>query len=103
MLRGPLKPLPGRAAPCELLGGRAEWGGARTMAMMVPNTQDLIMDVMTSQLDTARVHESRMMLALTSYTVCASRQLHAMPGAARGGPLGARGPSTPRHVTAQAG
>jgi len=52
------------------------------MAMMVPNTQDLIMDVMTSQLDTARVHESRMMLALTSYTVCASRQLHAMPGAA---------------------
>ena len=60
------------------------------MAMMVPNTQDLIMDVMTSQLDTARVHESRMMLALTSYTVCASRQLHAMPGAARQLPLSAR-------------
>ena len=52
---------------------------ARTIAMMVPNTHDLIMEVMTSQLDTARVHESRMMLALTSYTVCASRQLHAMP------------------------
>ena len=47
--------------------------------MMVPNTHDLIMEVMTSQRDTARVHESRMMLALTSYTVCASRQLHAMP------------------------
>lgn len=49
------------------------------MAMMVPNTHDLIMEVMTSQPDTARVHESSMMLALTSYTVCASRQLHAMP------------------------
>ena len=72
------------------------------MAMMVPNTQDLIMDVMTSQLDTARVHESRMMLALTSYTVCASRQLHAMPGAAQAPPLGARSPA-PRCTTAQAG
>ena len=51
------------------------------MAMMVPKTQDLIMEVITSQPDTARVHESRMMLALTSYTACASRQLHAMPAA----------------------
>jgi len=47
--------------------------------MMVPNTQDLIMEVMRSQLDTARCADSKITLAGTSYTRSASIMLQAMP------------------------
>ena len=55
------------------------WRHQRTTEMMVPKTQDLIMEVMTSQSETARTQLSRMMFALTSYTISARNMLHAMP------------------------
>jgi hypothetical protein len=51
-----------------------------TTEMMTPNTQALIMEVTTSQVDTARAAESRITFAGTPYTVCASVTLAAMPG-----------------------
>ena len=51
----------------------------RTIAMMVPNTQDLMQEVMTSQAVRALTAESMMTLALTSYTSSASTALAAMP------------------------
>ncbi len=54
-------------------------GGQRTTEMMRPKTQALIMEVMMSQAVTARTHESRMILAFTSYTSSAINMLHAIP------------------------
>jgi hypothetical protein len=51
-----------------------------TTEMMTPNTQALIMEVTTSQVETARAAESRITFAGTPYTVCASVTLAAMPG-----------------------
>jgi hypothetical protein len=47
--------------------------------MMTPKTHDLMMLVTTSQALMARAAESRMMLALTSYTTSASSALMARP------------------------
>lgn len=52
------------------------------VAMMVPNTQHLIMEVMTSQELMARMAESRMTLQLTLYTVSARSTLAPMPARA---------------------
>ena len=50
-----------------------------TMAMMVPNTHDLIMDVMRSHPETALCADSMITLAGTSYTRSASIMLQAKP------------------------
>lgn len=55
-------------------------GGILTIAIMVPNTQDLIMEVIRSQPETALCADSKMTLAGTSYTRSASIMLHASPG-----------------------
>lgn len=74
--------LPARVALRRWRESSIHMPQARTTEMMTPNTQALIMDVTTSQVDTARAAESRMTLAGTPYTTCASVTLAAMPALA---------------------